>query len=114
MSDKWQFSHEPAAWFSNLAPGSYTFRVRTSLNNRFLRSPEYIYHFVVEPPFWKTWWFRILLATGIVGGIWWFVQRRERQLREIERYEKERIMFQLETLRSQVNPHFLLTASTPC
>ena len=110
LSDKWQFSHEPAAWFSNLAPGSYTFRVRTSLNNRFLRSPEYIYHFVVEPPFWKTWWFRILLATGIVGGIWWFVQRRERQLREIERYEKERIMFQLETLRSQVNPHFLFNS----
>lgn len=110
LSDKWQFSHEPAAWFSNLAPGSYTLRVRTSLNNRFLRSPELIYHFVVEPPFWKTWWFRIALATGIVGGIWWIIRRRERQLRELEGLEKERIMFQLETLRSQVNPHFLFNS----
>lgn len=69
------------ATYSNLAPGSYVFMVKSldcyGQESEILEIPIIIY-----PPFWATWWFRI---TAIILGIllfFWFVKRRERNFRE--------------------------------
>ena len=48
----------------------------------------------VKPPFWKTWWFRMISVTAIAGALFAFLRIRinmiERQNAELERQVKER------------------------
>jgi signal transduction histidine kinase len=46
--------------FTNLGPGPYEFRIVASNGMGSWNGPETTLHFVVEPAFWQTWWFRVL------------------------------------------------------
>ncbi len=66
--------------------------------------------FEILRPIWQTWCFRVIAAALIALMILFIVKRREKRLRNFERLEKEKIEFQFETLKSQVNPHFLFNS----
>jgi len=58
------------AVYTNLPPGSYVFRVK-SQNGEGKWSPGVLsLNVTVVPPFWLTWWFRILSAVFIIGSIY--------------------------------------------
>jgi hypothetical protein len=44
---------------------------------------------IIHPPFWATWWFRILVLLFIVGCIWVYIKIRERNLK-IEKRKLEK------------------------
>jgi signal transduction histidine kinase len=54
------------ATYTNLAPGSYRFRVIASNSDGLWNSSESAVPFEIEPAFWQTWWFRLscVLALG--------------------------------------------------
>lgn len=54
--------------YSNLSPGHYTFTVRASNVNGTWGEPVSIY-ITIEPPFWKTWWFYLLVSCTVVVSI---------------------------------------------
>ena len=55
------------ATYTNLDPGRYVFRVRAS-NKDGLWNPEAAtLAITITPPFWKTWWFRTLLAATVLA-----------------------------------------------
>ena len=110
FSTDWISTKENAINFPRLPAGTYTFRVRTSLNQYFDESKEASFTFTIRRPFWFRWWF-IALALVLVGGIlYWYIKARERRVKRWERLEKEKIRSQFETLKSQVNPHFLFNS----
>ncbi|MBP6334268.1 MAG: histidine kinase [Bacteroidia bacterium] len=109
-SDKWQVTKDQTVNYPKLPPGDYVFHVKASLNNRFESASEATFKFTIKSPLWQQAWFRILLSLGIVMMAWLIVRRRELRLRKQEKEEKEKIEFQFETLRSQVNPHFLFNS----
>ncbi|MDA9563831.1 SpoIIE family protein phosphatase [Flavobacteriales bacterium] len=84
--------------YSNLASGAYTFQVLScNGHGRWNKEPTE-YHFVITPPFWKTWWF-ILLFIGVVGiSIFSYVQwrtirfKREKERLEIKVRERTRAL----------------------
>jgi len=84
--------------------------VRASVNNDFSDATVKSYYFVVRKPIWKTGWFItiILLLTSII--VYLYIRNREKRLRREENLQKEKIIFQFETLKSQVNPHFLFNS----
>ena len=93
-----------------LPPANYTFHVKASINNHFEDSDELSYSFVVEKPIWLQWWF-ILLVLSLLGLVLYlFIKEREKRVKRWERSEKEKIQSQFETLKSQVNPHFLFNS----
>ena len=53
-----------SATYANLAPGSYTFRVRAMDSNGLRSEPGVVLALTVTPPYWQRWWF--LTGTGIV------------------------------------------------
>lgn len=110
LGNQWITTKDDNINFPKLAPGKYTFHVRASINDRFEGSDEVTYSFVIHKPFWWQWWFITLLIVVIVGGIWWYVKEREKRVHFLERTEKEKIRSQFETLKSQVNPHFLFNS----
>ncbi len=109
-SKSWTSTNDHSVSFPKLGPGNYKFRVRASLNQNFSSSSEAVITFTIRAPFWQHTWFRILLSLSIVGVIWLIIRRRESWLRQEEKLEQEKIEFQFETLRSQVNPHFLFNS----
>ena len=60
------------ASYTNLAPGTYTLRVKGSNSDGVWNPTGTAINIIIPPPFWQTWWFRIiagLLLVGCVMGI---------------------------------------------
>ncbi|HKG68064.1 MAG TPA: histidine kinase, partial [Segetibacter sp.] len=92
-----------------LPPGKYTFRVKASINNQF-GSDEASYSFLIQKPFWLQWWFIVLVLLTVSSTLYLYIKIREKRVKRWERSEKEKIQSQFETLKSQVNPHFLFNS----
>ncbi len=55
------------AVYPNLPPGSYRFQVRASNNDGVWNEVPASFSFKIDPPWWGTWWFKLLLVAGIAG-----------------------------------------------
>lgn len=78
--------------YTNLDPDSYRFRVKTVSIDRKESSAELVLAVDVLPPFWRTWWFRLILLLTFVGLIYTlidFLLNREKLKNELV-YEKFR------------------------
>lgn len=56
------------ATYTNLDPGEYVFRVKASNNNGVWNEKGTSIKIIITPPFWATWWFRIMTALIIIVG----------------------------------------------
>lgn len=106
-----QFTRERQVRYALLPPGSYRFQVRAFVGEPSANSEGWTsFAFVVEAPWYLRRW---VLATGLVLLLLLtllIVRQRERRAAQRQRMEQERVRFQLEALRSQVDPHFLFNS----
>ena len=73
------------ARYTSLPPGSYTFQVKAWNAHEGWQTQAALLPVLVEPPYWKTWWFR-LAAVALVAGLLSVAYRlRVRRLLELER-----------------------------
>ncbi len=87
------------ASYTNLDGGSYVFRVKGSNNDGVWNEEGTSVAVIITPPFWKTWWFTMLLFVGtavLVGCMIWYLEiiRLRRRLRASEQehaLERERL-----------------------
>ncbi|WP_316798382.1 two-component regulator propeller domain-containing protein [Pedobacter frigidisoli] len=80
------------AFYTNLDPGTYTFRVKASNNDHVWNEAGKTIRIVIAPPFWSSWWFRLIaisLAAYIAYAALSFKRRLE--LRKIEEEKREEI-----------------------
>lgn len=110
FNDEWVNTTDREINFPKLYPGTYIFQVRSSLNNDFTNASTASFRFVINPPFWKTVWFQVLASLFIAFLLYSFILWRDRRIRKMESLKKDAIEFQFETLKSQVNPHFLFNS----
>ena len=110
LTNEWISTKDRTITFPKLPPGKYTFRVRSSINQLFDNSNEASYEFVIEKPFWTAWWFILSCIVITAELIYLYVKAREKSVKKVERLQQEKIQFQFETLRNQVNPHFLFNS----
>ncbi len=101
--------------FNKLPQGSYTFQLRAKKGDVYSDVKEI--QFNVAGVFYKQWWF-FLALTGLFGfTIWNYFNRKNKQFEEKQKLivdkqskELENIFLKLESLRSQMNPHFIFNA----
>jgi ligand-binding sensor domain-containing protein/signal transduction histidine kinase len=55
------------ATYTNLDPGSYVFEVRAANKDGVWNEQPALLAITIAPPFWKTWWFRLGAALGVLG-----------------------------------------------
>jgi Histidine kinase/Y_Y_Y domain len=101
LYSSWQFTSDNSKAFPKLPPGKYIFKVRASLNKNFANATEASFAFDIAQPFWRTWWFYTTVL---------LVKKRERQLTQVQELKNQKVKFEFEVLRNQVNPHFLFNS----
>ena len=90
--------------YTNLDPGSYTLRVKAANNDNVWNETGISVPFIITPPFYRTWWFRISLVLAITLLV--YIYYRE-HIRSIEnRKEKE-----IAEHRTQLKEQFLANMS---
>jgi ligand-binding sensor domain-containing protein len=107
---EWTISKNNFITYPNLPPGDYTFMVQSSATNHFEGAPLKTYSFSIAPPFYNTPIFYAVATISVFAFAFWFIRNREKRVKARERTEKEKIEFQFETLKNQVNPHFLFNS----
>ena len=110
LDSAWLLTRDRKISFLQLQPGKYIFHVRSSLNDNFSTSDEATYSFVIETPLWKRWWFIIVSIMVVAGLIYLYIRGREKQIKKMQQLQQEKIQFQFQVLRNQVNPHFLFNS----
>jgi ligand-binding sensor domain-containing protein/serine phosphatase RsbU (regulator of sigma subunit) len=56
--------------YTNLSPGEYVFHVKAANNHGVWSDKQLSLKIIIHPPFWKTWWFRILVFILVVLSLY--------------------------------------------
>jgi signal transduction histidine kinase/ligand-binding sensor domain-containing protein len=97
------------AFYTNVPPGSYLFRVTAANNDSVWNKEGASIRIIVLPPFWRTWWFMSFLSASVAGLVFLIYRRRvsqleraktlqeafSRQLIEVQENDRKRIAAEL-------------------
>lgn len=92
-----EVGNQRTAFYTNLPPGTYQFRVKASNNDGVWNEQGRSIHIIVLPPPWKTWWAYTIYAAIIIGLLLLFVRNQHKKVvvarnisRELEHKVAER------------------------
>ncbi len=77
--------------YSPLPPGKYTFKVKAKNNMGIWNDEPASYSFQINPPFWQTWWFYVLVGIVVITFIVAYIKIRERKLIVEKRILEEKV-----------------------
>ncbi len=114
LDNNWNKTSQRQIEYASLSPGEYTFKVYSLDKNGIKSINTAEINFTILPQWWQTLWFKIGIAAIILTVLWYIYIRRINKVKAIEK-EKLQTMrrmseLKLETLRSQLNPHFIFNS----
>lgn len=87
---EWLYSEgERSANYAQLPPGKYAFYLQCGNKNGIWNNNLAFFNFVIQPPFWETWWFRTLLILLIAFGLYSLYRYKIKHLLAIERIREK-------------------------
>lgn len=101
-------SGEKTAYYYNVPPGRYIFRVKVGNSDGIWT--EKAIDIIINPPWWRTWWAYISFILILAGLIYAFIRYRINKIRvqhEIALQKHRATELEMQTLRAQMNPHFI-------
>ncbi|MEO8146511.1 MAG: two-component regulator propeller domain-containing protein [Bacteroidia bacterium] len=70
--------------YTNINPGEYTFKVKGSNNDGVWNETPATIKLIITPPYWQTWWFRVLIAAAAAAAAFAFYRFRVNQLLRLQ------------------------------
>ncbi|MBC8111801.1 MAG: histidine kinase [Verrucomicrobia bacterium] len=95
------------ASYTNLPPGNYIFHVKACNSDGIWNENGITLKITVQPPFYVSWWFFMLVGFGILLLAFWLYRSRIDTVKKQESIRAIQLESELNFLKSQVNPHFL-------
>ncbi len=90
FDEKWHITNDRKASYTNLEPGTYTFRVKAANNDGLWNNKGTSLSIIISPPFWATWWFRCIVFILLVTIVYQLLRfKKNLDLRKIEESRRE-------------------------
>ncbi len=106
----WTETSDRRASFPKLPPGRYVFKIQASEHGDFSSAAEKKWAFEIKKPFWAEAWFIVLSLAAAIGGLFFFIKKRDEARARTADLRRQLVENQLVTLKSQINPHFLFNS----
>lgn len=94
---------EPAnirsATYTNLDPGEYIFRVKGSNNDGIWNEEGIKILLIINPPFWQTLWFRLIIVISVIAAIYFFVVTRMKNIHRRSKELEEQVALRTDELK---------------
>ena len=110
IDEEWRYTKDQKLIYSNLKPGKYTFILECAINENFAHADKFEINFRIKEAFWATWWFILIVVSLISFLIFKVFDIVSERRKTLEAMKTEQVKNQLETLKSQINPHFLFNS----
>lgn len=110
LNDEWSLTKVQNTFtYDGLPPGDYSFEVKIRTQSREWGEVASI-SFKILPPFWKTWWFRIIGTLALIGILYYYNKRHTDGLLAKEQMKTKISEMEKLALRAQMNPHFIFNS----
>ena len=110
----WRHLQKGFVSYTNLDPGTYTFRVKGANNDGVMNPIGDTVQVTIVPPFWKTWPFKIsaviLLLLGVTGLTQYRINRIRKEEQNKTEFNRQLAELRMQALRAQMNPHFIFNS----
>jgi signal transduction histidine kinase/ligand-binding sensor domain-containing protein/CheY-like chemotaxis protein len=93
------------AYYTNIPPGQYKFHVVAANEDGVWNEQGASFSFYLVPPFYQTWWFRLLALLAMAGFTVGSIRLRVRQIRRKEYELKELVRNRTRDLQIEVEKH---------
>jgi len=115
----WIYTKNRSATYTNLSGGNYVFKYKATNNFMNWNVQEKTLKIHIDTVFYMTWSFRIVFFLLMVLGFITFSRYRRQQREKVlelegkaQLLEKEKALVMYESLKQQLNPHFLFNSLT--
>ncbi len=91
IDSEWHFpGYRREVFYTNLAPGTYTFRVRASNNDEIWTDRDTTLLLIINPPFYRTWWAYTLyiIITLLIFFLLFRAAHKKQEKKREERYKE--------------------------
>lgn len=72
------------ATYTNLPPGKYIFKVKAAIPGSAIESDITSMPITINPPFWKTWWFILIIVAALCAALYGLYRYRINQLMQVQ------------------------------
>lgn len=110
LDSSWQLTGQKFVNYYNLPYGQYTFEVAAGTSAGFIPKNYSTYTFSIERPLWLQPYFITIIIFTLGLIIYFFIKWREQQIVTKSKIEQERMRFEFDQLKNQVDPHFLFNS----
>ena len=88
----WNYvGNQTKATYTNLSAGTYTLRIKATNNDGIWSDKEATLRIVVHPPFWWSWYAKLLYVLLTCAAIWYYVHTRLKRAERKHQHEMERL-----------------------
>ena len=94
---------------ARLSPGNYVFKVRARGRGTAWSVPA-VFSFTINPPFWDSWLFRILLIMLAAAVIISLYFNRIKKIQQKAAIQNQLSALEMKALKARMNPHFIYNA----
>jgi ligand-binding sensor domain-containing protein len=119
IDEDWKYTQQNLAEYTNLPGGKYRFRLKSSMHRLHGYGEELALNLSIATIFYKTSWFRFLLLSILFASGYllyrYRIAQREKFLAletKAQLLEKEKVLVMYDSLKQQLNPHFLFNSLT--
>lgn len=116
--EKWNLTTNTQIQYPSLPHGNYTFMVKAQNEDGIWSTKPAKIIFEISPPFWKTWWFYLIISILGIAILYFIYLLRVREINKrhetkrletikINELKREMDQFRLLALSMQMNPHFI-------
>lgn len=119
LEKEWHYTQDPHAVYTSMPGGTYTFRYKATAGSGNWTMPEKKLTIIVQKNFYKTAWFWCIMAAILFVLMYIFYRYRLQQQQKLftletktQKLEKEKTQVMYDSLKQQLNPHFLFNSLT--